>query len=48
MGVREAIVIESHTPNEEEHACVPFYSLDDKAKVCDLNFGICMDIVNLF
>jgi hypothetical protein len=36
MGVRAATVIESHTPDDEEPACVSFYSLDDKAKVCRL------------
>jgi hypothetical protein len=34
MGVRATNVLESHTPNDEEPACVAFYSLDDKAKVC--------------
>ena len=48
MGVRAATVIESHTPDEEEPACVSFYSLDDKAKVCDLNSGICMHVVSFF
>jgi hypothetical protein len=34
MGVRATTIIESHTPDDEEPACVAFYSLDDKAKVC--------------
>ena len=42
MGVRAATVIESHTHVDEEHACVVFYSFDDKAKVCIL-YGIYMN-----
>ena len=33
MGVRAATVLESHTHDDQEPACVAFYSLDDKAKV---------------
>ncbi len=33
MGVRAATVIQSLTLDDEEPACVSFYSLDDKAKV---------------
>ena len=40
MGVRAATVIESHTPDDEELACVSFYSLDDKAKVWNHSYGI--------
>jgi len=36
MGVLATTVIESHTPESREPACVSFYSLDDKAKVCSL------------
>ena len=35
MGVRAATLIEAHTHEDQEPACVSFYSLDDKAKVCD-------------
>jgi len=48
MGVRAATVIESHTPDDGEHACVSFYSLDDKAKACDPTSETDMDVVNLF
>jgi hypothetical protein len=34
MGVRAATILESHTLDDEEPACVALYSLDEKAKVC--------------
>jgi len=42
MGVRATTLIESHTPDDKEPACVSFYSLDDKAKEWDHSYAIYM------
>jgi hypothetical protein len=38
MGVLAATVIETHTLEHEEPACVLFFSVDDKAKVYTMGF----------